>query len=562
MPELKLLKIEKGDSQKNFIDKLNYNFPEIIRFGGGPYGIIGPKGKDGYTGETGPRGSYGNQGIRGTTWRIGPNEPTVSSSINGDFWIKTDSNNIVYQFNLGVWSYYGFYLKSVDLFNVFGPISNSMGTTDKYGYLLSSYMPIDHTVVISDSDLVSGTISNLNNIPNPQYSKFVISISGPTGPDPLKNILEFSKFPYSNDSNIYTKNPKFSWDQGLLSDRGKYGLKLDMGDSFKIDIPSGDLNIASSYKAISLKSTGFNVYSTGYFGAFCSGDINFNFGSGIALFSSKNIIYSNKFDLSTSIISTTPSTRNNYPLEVISTNAFSGNIRYYYNLPSNENSILFETKQPGQNSFFRLYGNGNIYMDNIIYNILDPQVITQTVSSVVDSVNINWITVLPSVSTTTNGNCFWVDGGIDYVIEKSGSALAGERGISLWVPATGGTGGYNKGWLNLLEPNESISFTVRSNKTDATGTTGDWFGYIGLNASDNQLDPPNNSLSTNYSYAKLIDENGVHEYASSVDFTIINITGTGGTGGTNRWFKVYYSAWGGNLLYPKCGVLATYNSIS
>ena len=47
MKELKLLLLEKGDSQKNLVDKANFNFSQIISFEGGPYGKIGPEGKTG-----------------------------------------------------------------------------------------------------------------------------------------------------------------------------------------------------------------------------------------------------------------------------------------------------------------------------------------------------------------------------------------------------------------------------------------------------------------------------------------------------------------------------------
>ena len=69
---------------------------------------------------------------------------------------------------------------------------------------------------------------------------------------------------------------------------------------------------------------------------------------------------------------------------------------------------------------------------------------------------------------------------------------------------------------------------------------------------------PTNTASSNYSYADLTGTSLVG--ASTIDFTIVNIQGTGGTSGTRRWFKVYYSAWGGGLTGAKCGVLSTYNA--
>jgi hypothetical protein len=40
------------------------------------------------------------------------------------------------------------------------------------------------------------------------------------------------------------------------------------------------------------------------------------------------------------------------------------------------------------------------------------------------------------------------------------------------------------------------------------------------------------------------------------------MAGSGGATINNSWFKVYYSAWGGTLSSPQCGVLSTYNSSS
>ena len=72
MADLKLLRIEDGDSQSNLTDKANYNFASLLASGGGPYGRIGPIGPDGAKGSSGPVGSYGYFGGRGTIWTVGP----------------------------------------------------------------------------------------------------------------------------------------------------------------------------------------------------------------------------------------------------------------------------------------------------------------------------------------------------------------------------------------------------------------------------------------------------------------------------------------------------------
>ena len=98
---------------------------------------------------------------------------------------------------------------------------------------------------------------------------------------------------------------------------------------------------------------------------------------------------------------------------------------------------------------------------------------------------------------------------------------------------------------------ESISFSVRS---DNPGDSGSCFKYIGLNTDYLEQTPP---FIGGYQSDEILGG-----YAANIDITIINMTGSGGTSVNNRWFRVYYSAWGGTLSTPQCGVISTYNSIS
>lgn len=54
-----------GDSENQKIDKLNYNFDQILANGGGPIGATGAQGATGATGTTGPQGNIGPQGLQG-----------------------------------------------------------------------------------------------------------------------------------------------------------------------------------------------------------------------------------------------------------------------------------------------------------------------------------------------------------------------------------------------------------------------------------------------------------------------------------------------------------------
>ena len=562
MADLKLLRIEDGDSQSNLTDKANYNFASLLTSGGGPYGRIGPIGPDGAKGPTGPIGSYGYFGGRGTIWTVGPCQPTVTSSVSGDFWINSENSNSVYQFGNGAWSLYGFNLKSQDLFSIKGPLTTSAGLSSRYGYFLSSNTPINYTVVISDNPAMTtlGTQATPNIFANPQYSKFVISTDGS---DPNRNIIEFSKFAYSNSPAFSASTPRFGWlVTGATADPlgiyGVYGLGFKNAGSLNISLPSSDLELRSTSGFVYFNSIGFNFYmnSSQVFTTNSTGNTVFDFGSGVARFSTKNISYSSgQFNIPTSFNTYTQNTDYDPPLSLLTYSSLAGNLRYLYNAASNTDAILFRSAQSGT-TLFSVSGNGYVYMNKKVNSIQQEQTLTQTVQSVPalgSPVTVNWTTITPSISATTSAtNLFYVNNGSNYVIKKSPSAAAGQRGICLWTPATGGSFGNNGGWLNLVENDEAISFKVHS---DNPGSTGSCFKYLGLNTTNNPLGSPY-SFANDYTAEVAV----LPGAASSVEFTIVNITGTGGTSGTRRWYKVYYSAWGGGLTGHSCGVLTTYPS--
>jgi hypothetical protein len=551
MAEIKLLRLEYGDSQKNVTDKLNYNFSRIILFGGGPYGRAGSKGPDGPKGNRGPVGSYGDMGTRGTKWTVGPSQPSPLSSIDGDQWMNTFSSNALYYYQSGNWVDYGFGVSSSDLFDVFGPLSTSTGVSSRSGYFISSGTPIGYTFVLSDGQINGGTgPGTIDYAANPQYSKMVIAINGS---DVTKNILEFSKTNYLNDPSFLSNTPKFSWDQGATADRGTYGLRFTAGDGMLFNMPTSNLSISSGQENIIFNSIGFNgsINSAAAYKSSSSagGSVSINVGTGSLIFSTKNISYSpGQFALSTRFSVTTTANDPKVPLDISSTSTTTGNLRYFYGAISNNSAILFSANQvtPTYSNLFSVYGDGLVYFNKRVNSIQNRQTITQTVTSF----GINWNAIVPSIAMNTSGSDYYfANNGIDYIIDKSGVAASGDRGISVWVPATGGSVGNNGGWLNLVDSNEAISFRVHSSKPLT-----DTFRYIGLNTSNLPNAAPVNFSIGNASFADLGSGLG----ASTVDFTIINVTGTGGTGSNKRWFKVYYSAWGGNLSNIQCGTLSTY----
>ena len=63
---INLKQIFNTDTDNIKLDKVNYYFDQLIANGGGPQGLIGPKGDTGYQGVT------GSQGYQGIVGNVGP----------------------------------------------------------------------------------------------------------------------------------------------------------------------------------------------------------------------------------------------------------------------------------------------------------------------------------------------------------------------------------------------------------------------------------------------------------------------------------------------------------
>jgi len=563
MPDLKLLRIEEGDNQKNLVDKVNSNFSDIITFGGGPYGKLGQEGPEGDKGSTGPVGSYGDMGSRGSIWVIGVTNPGTTGYINGDFWLNLTpgSGNQIYQFSAETWSPYGFNLLSQDLFRVYPSVPTSAGDSSYAGYHLTSINPADYTLVLNDNSLVGAAAST-----NPQYSKLVVSIDGgATG----KGLLEFSKYAYSSLPSFTSKTPRFSWSSTSTSASLKYGLSFKLGDSLFLDIPDGNLglsNTSSGGSNLSHRSTGLNLYLTGSRGLSIttSGDFILNFSStGTALFSNRNITYtpstvSTAANFSIPVVltfSNAPS--DSLPSLWISSSLFNvGGLRHRTNVVSNRSSSLFYAYSPTE-SYVDIRANGEFWYNKRINSIQPVQNVTSigtgNVSLGGPPISTQWYTVVPGVvyAGATASNRINSNNGIDFVVNPATSGPATSTGVYLWTPATGASADYNGGWLNLLNDHEAIELRIRTTEESK------FFRFIGLGTSNTFSVLPYAPYGS-VQAADLTGTNGVG--ASHIDFTLMNITGTGSTAGSSRWFKVYYSAYGGNMGETKCGILYTNGS--
>lgn len=76
MPIPNLKQILQSDTQQERLDKINYNFDQLVANGGGPMGSPGPIGEIGATGVTGDQGPQGTQGIEGAQ---GPIADSISN---------------------------------------------------------------------------------------------------------------------------------------------------------------------------------------------------------------------------------------------------------------------------------------------------------------------------------------------------------------------------------------------------------------------------------------------------------------------------------------------------
>jgi hypothetical protein len=563
MPDLKLLRIEEGDNQKVLADKVNSNFSDILTFGGGPYGKIGDSGPQGESGKTGPVGSYGDMGGRGSIWTIGATDPGSTGYINSDFWlnIKAGSGNQIYQYSSSGWSQYGFGILSQDLFRTYPNIPTSAGNSSYTGYTLTSVNPADYTLVLSDNPLAGDSL-----VANPQYSKLIIAIDGgATG----KNLIEFTKSNYASNTSFNTKTPRFYWNTTFSSAR--YNLAWKNGDSLFFDIPLGELKLSTTSKDVNnsrYRSTGFNLNLSGAQGLSITNIGNFTINTastGNLLLSNGNIKYftttaGNYYEMPITFNFTNALNSALPPLWLESTKSDVDNLWHRSEVTSSRVSRLFLAYTSSE-AIFDVKANGEVWYNKRINSIQSVQPVTYTVAGSVSVSGgtlsgVQWYTSIPGAvysggTSTERINC---NNGTDFVISPSAYGPSSQVGICLWTPANGGGSSNpnnNGGWLNMLGDHEAINFRVR------TDSETKFIRFLGLNTSSTFNVAPNDPSGS----FQAIDLTGtINVGASHIDFTIMNLDQGASVASSVRWFKVYYSAYGGNIIGNRCGVMYTTGS--
>lgn len=577
MADLKILRVDKGDSQKNLVDKLNANFANTLAFGGGPLGKTGTSGVMGDQGPIGPIGSYGNQGQRGSIWSVSPNQPPSSSSLAGDFWIDVLNYNKIYKYSGSSWDLYNLNLTDQDIFIPYGPLTS---TSNYIGYFNSARNPGDYTLALSDSTFSPAGASNLTF--NPQSSKIVISTNAGIA---QRRILEFSKTDYLESS--YTRFPSFnwiigptsgkeSWETGSVDDNGQYGVALKSPDGFNVDTTSS-FNV--------LTSRDFYSYSNGIsINTSSSSPLTFN-PRGIFSLSTGN----EPIRMSTSNISTSSNGeiitsnvrfryRNNYD-STKSASAFriSSSFQNTSNLiisnsqaPSRTSTLLHIRDIPYSQDILKVFSNGDLYYlrrfdaiqnTSFVNNASTGNVLMSGRQGVTGTTTqVYWLYVIPGVNTpgTSLGlNALYGNSGIDYIVDPVNYGPSGPSapnvnlGIALWnVPNSSNTtiGANNRGWVNLLNDSEAITIRVRMKDPNKT------FRFVGLAVTNPTITAPNGNLRTGVT----LDQYGNGQVnvlssdpsrgANTVEFTILNLSSGATRTSSQRWYKVYYSAYGGNLV--------------
>jgi len=260
MDELKLNRINQGESQETFSDKINQNFSDVQDFFGGPYGRNGEIGYPGKMGPIGPLGSKGLRGERGSLWFLDPLEP--SDALDGDYWVNIADLNKVYLLSDSVWVYQNFNLKADEQFK---RLSGVEGPDFKDALVQSSSNPSTNTFVLNSSTPDADKL-------NPQYSRVVLETSPGSSTDfdqLTQPLLEFSKA--GGGTGSYDKSPIFEWGEDSVSNNTydlswsirRGGIKFEIGGNLKLNSNSGKVILESQSGSADIFVGGMEINTTG-----------------------------------------------------------------------------------------------------------------------------------------------------------------------------------------------------------------------------------------------------------------------------------------------------------
>ena len=273
MPQINILNILQGDNQSTIVDKINYNYDQILSAGGGPQGQQGLIGPTGSVGPQGPQGVQGVQGPSGTKWFVQDSAPAISNITGsnpwtfptlGDYWLDPDSaNQEVYVLSATGWVDTGYGLNAGELFQKVTPIDVAGGATGS-GILISgagNSGATATTLVLSDATISDYTPGG-SAIYNVNYEGAKLKIA--TRNDRLK-ILSFGRADIDITTGAgatgYLNNPSLEWASSSPVAPNFYDISLIN--------PGGAIGIISSATAA---SGGVNILAKGEITATSSED--------------------------------------------------------------------------------------------------------------------------------------------------------------------------------------------------------------------------------------------------------------------------------------------------
>ena len=222
------ININSSEPKDQIIDKVNFNFGQIVSFSSGPIGRPGPVGPTGYPGAAGRTGLTGATGQAPSLWVYSVNEPDPAEYKNFDFWISLsdDTQGFIYFNYSGSWNYTGLNIFDKSLFSIKSNLQVFTGSSSYSGIYLPGNTATNQnlrTFVISDSD-VSAANANKN------YSKVLISTTN----DDKKQILSFRNLKSSG------VQPSFYWSYGSTSGTPS-SSKIKLVSDYNLGINSGGI---------------------------------------------------------------------------------------------------------------------------------------------------------------------------------------------------------------------------------------------------------------------------------------------------------------------------------
>jgi hypothetical protein len=217
-----------SDTKEEIGDKINYNFDQIISFGVGPDGHIGPRGATGLYGPAGYKGPTGSSGIRASKIFKQPTQPVSSETQPYDVWVDNSSGegDVNVLGPTGNWDYSGYSFFTSSYFSTYSWILGPAGSTDKY------VVGIKDTANAQNTNLVISDGNPTPSVSNPNNSKLLVATQDQTT-NPI--------FTFSKTGSISSGVPSFYWETpgsnrnliyrstGDLDIVSKLGISVDSG---------------------------------------------------------------------------------------------------------------------------------------------------------------------------------------------------------------------------------------------------------------------------------------------------------------------------------------------